>query len=126
MLKKTKTREKILELFNNTTTPMSAYDIYDVLGKDGITLSSIYRTLDSFYKNNIIMKETTQSAVAIYTLIRDEHCHILECKTCHTKVKLDYCPYHKANESLKSKHKFIADERNVVIYGTCENCTKKS
>ncbi|MBE5738149.1 MAG: transcriptional repressor [Clostridiales bacterium] len=124
MLKKTKTREKVMHLLEVTSTPISANEIYEVLSNDGITLSSIYRTLDCFCKNELVIKETNPQGVAIYTLKQEEHSHILECKECHNKTKLDYCPYHKANENIKNKHNFFADEENIVIYGTCKDCMK--
>lgn len=122
MLKKTKTRESVLTIFENSTTPLSAYDIYENLKNDNITLSSIYRTLDTFSKENIIIKDTNNKGTAIYALNKDDHCHYLECKSCHKKIKLDYCPYHKVNEQIKKKSNFFVDEQNVVIYGTCESC----
>lgn len=123
-MKKTKTRESVLNLLKDAVMPISANDIFEQLKNDGITLSSIYRTLDCFVKNDITLKESNQQGVALYTLKKDEHSHILECKECHTQTKLDYCPYHKANESIKNKHQFFADEENIVIYGTCKNCMK--
>lgn len=123
-MKKTKTRESVLNLLKDAVMPLSANDIFEQLKNDGITLSSIYRTLDCFVKNDITLKESNQQGVALYTLKKDEHSHILECKECHAQTKLDYCPYHKANESIKNKHQFFADEENIVIYGTCKNCMK--
>ncbi len=122
MLKKTRTREEVLSLLKSTTSPLSANEIFEALGQKGITLSSIYRTLDTFTKNDIAQKETNPQGVAMYTLKKDKHTHILECKACHKKMELDYCPYHKANESIRSKHDFVADEENIIIYGTCKEC----
>lgn len=122
MLKKTKTREEVLALLKNSSAPISASEIFEVLSEKNITLSSIYRTLDTFTKNSIILKETNPQGTAMYSLKKDKHTHILECKECHKKTELDYCPYHKANESIKSKHEFIADEENIIIYGTCKEC----
>lgn len=124
MLKKTKTRQEVLALLKSSSAPISASEIFEVLGKNGVTLSSIYRTLDTFTKNDIILKETNPFGVAMYSLKKDKHTHILECKACHKKTELDYCPYHKANENIKSKHEFIADEENIIIYGTCKDCAK--
>lgn len=126
MLKKTKTRELIKTLLENSSQPLTAYDIFDNLKEENITLSSIYRTLDTFYQNNLISKETTPDGVSIYSLIKDVHSHYLECKKCHNKITLDFCPYHKANEKIKSKTDFIVDEHNVIIYGICKNCNTKN
>ncbi len=122
MLKKTKTREMVLALLESNVSPISASEIFEKLAENNITLSSIYRTLDTFTKNNMVLKEANPQGVAMYTLKKDKHTHILECKECHKKTKLDYCPYHKANESIKSKHEFIADEENIIIYGRCKDC----
>lgn len=122
MLKKTKTREEVLSLLNNTLVPLSANEIFENLCNKGVTLSSIYRTLDTFTKNDIVLKETNPQGVAMYSTKKDNHTHILECKACHKKTPLDYCPYHKANEIIKSKHDFVADEENIIIYGTCKDC----
>jgi len=55
-MKKTKTRESILNLLRNTSSPMSANDIFKALKSKDITLSSVYRTLDTFYKENMLIK----------------------------------------------------------------------
>lgn len=124
MLKKTKTRENVIELLENATTPMSANDIFHKLKNDKITLSSIYRTLNTFYKEKMVIRDNIEGT-AVYTLLKEDHYHYLECKVCHNKIKLDYCPYHKANNQIKKQLNFVVDEHNVVLIGTCSNCNKK-
>ncbi len=124
-LKKTKTRELILEMLQSSTVPLSAGQIFDNLRGEDITLSSIYRSLDTFTRNNIIHKETDVKAVAYYSIIKDEHSHLLMCRVCNDKVELNYCPYHKANKDIEKSTSFKVDEHNVVIYGTCNDCKKK-
>ena len=126
MLKRTKTREKVKEILENSNIPMSAADIYEKLKDDGITLSSIYRTLDTFTSEDIVVKDIDNNGTAMYSMHKENHCHYLECKTCHNKIKLDYCPYHNVNKRIKNKTKFEVDEQNVILYGTCENCQKKN
>lgn len=125
MLKNTKTRELIKDLLNHSNSPLSAYDIFDALKDQGVTLSSIYRTLDTFYKNSIISKDVTTDGVSMYSIPKEEHSHFLECKNCHSVIELNYCPYHKTNSQIKAKHHFEVDEHNVVIYGLCQNCSKQ-
>lgn len=124
MLKKTKTRECVLKILENASSPISANDIYITLKNDNITLSSIYRTLNTFYKEKMVIRDNIDG-VALYTLLLDEHFHYLECKMCHKKIKLDYCPYHKANNQIKKQLNFVVDEHNVVLLGTCSDCLKK-
>lgn len=124
MLKNTKTRQQIKALLENSHNPLSAYDIFEKLKNNNITLSSIYRTMDTFYKHNIVNKETTSDGLSRYSILKENHTHVLECKNCHTKIELDFCPYHRVNSQIKSKHHFLVDEHNVVIYGLCKNCQK--
>lgn len=124
MLKKTKTRDKVREILKTANTPLTANDIYEYLKDENITLSSIYRTLDTFTKEKIIIKDTNNQATAIYTIANDTHSHFLECKHCHEKIKLDYCPYHKVNKQIQKNTEFTVDEHNVVLYGICKNCKK--
>ena len=121
MLKKTKTREKVIEILENSSIPLSAYDIFDKLKDNNITLSSIYRTLNTFYEEKMVIRDNI-NGTAVYTLLKDNHYHYLECKYCHNKIKLDYCPYHKANNQIKKQLNFEVDEHNVVLLGTCSNC----
>ena len=125
MLKNTKTRQLVLNLLNTSSEPITANDIFEKLKHENITLSSIYRTLDAFCKHNLIAKGSDANGVFLYSVKSgNEHSHFLECKNCHQKIKLDYCPYHKVNEKIKKVNDFDVDEKNLVIYGTCKNCKK--
>jgi len=124
MLKNTKTRKYVMEALTNSSSPMTANALFEKLKDKNITLSSIYRTLDTFCKEKIIIKDTDNKGVSIYT-IQEEHCHYLECNECHRKIKITFCPYHKVNNKINKEYDFIVDEHNVVIYGTCKDCKEK-
>ena len=124
-LKSTKSRNEILALLKKQKSPITANEIFEKLRGKKITLSTIYRTLETFSKNGILKKELPQSGTAVYFLAPEEHCHILECKNCHNTIKLKYCPYDTANIKIKKETNFLVDEENVVIYGLCKNCNKK-
>ena len=126
MLKNTKTRLKVKEILAQSNSPLTPSEIFEKLKTEGITLSSIYRTLEAFSKENIVIKDNDQKGTALYTLNNDDHCHYLECKNCHNKIKLDYCPYHKINSQIAKKYNFEVDEYNVVLYGLCEDCKSKN
>jgi len=123
-MKKTRTREVVLNILEKSSTPMSAYDIFESVKDEKITLSSIYRTLSTFHDKKMVIKDSI-NGTAVYTILKDTHHHYLECNICHKKIMLDYCPYHKVNEQIYKKLNFKVDEHNVVLYGTCEDCNKK-
>ncbi len=125
MLKNTKTRTRVKDILESSKVPMTPSDIYENLKSEDITLSSIYRTLEAFTKEEIVLKANDQKGTALYTIKSNDHCHYLECKNCHEQIKLDYCPYHNINHQINKKYKFEVDENNVVMYGLCNKCQNK-
>ena len=125
MLKNTKTRTLVREILDKSNSPLTPAEIFEKLKTLDVTLSSIYRTLDAFTKEDVVIKANDQKGTALYTLNKDDHYHYLECKNCHQKIQLNYCPYHKVNHELSKKYNFDIDESNVVIYGVCNNCKTK-
>lgn len=125
MLKNTKTRILVKEILDKSNSPLTPAEIFEKLKTLDVTLSSIYRTLEAFTKEDIVFKASDQKGTALYTLNKDDHCHYLECKNCHKKIQLNYCPYHKVNHELSKKYNFDIDESNVVIYGVCDKCKTK-
>lgn len=123
-LKNTQTRIKVLNLLSKATEPMSASQIFDSLKKEKLNLSTIYRTLNSFTAQNIINCESDRNGTVFYFLPKENHNHILECKTCHKKIVLPYCPYEKVNKKIKQDTDFVIDESNRIIYGLCKDCIK--
>ena len=124
MLKKTKTRELVKSILDSSSKPLSAYDIFEQLKDKEITLSSIYRTLDTFNTNGIVTKDTSNNKISKYSIIKKEHQHFLECRECHSSTPLDFCPYHTANKKIKNETKFTVDEHNLIIFGICDTCNK--
>lgn len=120
MLKKTRTRELVRDLLESSHEPLSANEIFNSLRDNNITLSSIYRTLDTFYNNNIVTRNQSSDRINKYAILTDKHQHFLECKKCHKSTSID-CPYDKVNAKIKSTKDFVVDE-NPIIYGICKDC----
>ena len=123
MLKKTKTRELVKNLLESSKEPLSANEIFATLKDENITLSSVYRTLDTFYKNNLISKTQSTDGSNKYSIVADNHKHFLECRKCHKSTTID-CPYDKVNAKIKNTNDFVVDEHNLIIYGICKDCNK--
>ena len=123
-LKNTKNRKIILEFLKKMNRPVTAEEIYFSLNKEKIDLSTIYRTLNSFYENGIVKKEVNSEKKNIFILDNNEDSHVLVCKNCHKRVPLNGCPYHKINESIEKNTGFIVEDQNTEIYGICPDCQK--
>lgn len=124
LLKKTRSRELILEILLSASHPLTVNEINDALKDKKIDLSTIYRTLNSFVENSIIKKEMNSKKEYTFYYEKEDN-HILVCKICHKRVVLNGCPYHKVNEKLKKETGFLISDQNTEIYGICPECQKK-
>ena len=126
-LKNTKGRALILSVLKGAKKPMSAEEIYNQLRNKGLNLSTVYRTLNTFYDCGIVLKEVNKDKENVFTLVRDEHSdhHILICIKCHKVVQLKGCPYHEVNEKIEEETGFKIQDHNIEIYGVCPDCVNK-
>lgn len=123
-LKKTKTREKLLQLLSKATYPISAEELYSYFDKKDTNLSTIYRNLNSFEKAGIIKKEINEKKENVFSLIDDTDSHILVCSICHKRIRLNFCPFEKVNKQIESETGFKLQDQNVELYGICPDCQK--
>lgn len=123
-MKNTKTRQIVYNYITQCTEPVSANIIFCALKRQGITLSTIYRTLSTFVDNNIISKMEDTNGVALYYIQHDLHSHFLECTGCHKRVKIDFCPYHEIKEQIEKQSGFVLSDDHI-LYGVCNDCNKK-
>lgn len=126
-MKVTKARIKILMILVKKKEGMTAEEIFDICREDNINinLSTVYRTLDSFYDHNIIDKYLLEDGVASYKLHKANHKHLLECDICHKEVEMP-CPIGQIEELIKRQTGFTLTEHNIEIKGICEACKKTS
>jgi len=124
-LKNTKNRQLIFECLKNLNKPITAEELYFLLKDKKIDLSTIYRTLNSFYDNGIVKKEVNSSKKNIFMINNNDDSHVLVCKICHKRVPLKGCPYHKVNKNIEKKTGFIVEDQNTEIYGICPDCQKQ-
>jgi len=86
-LKNTKARKHILGVLKTVKTPLTAEEVYIKVKDFKINMSTVYRSLNTFTKSNLVKKEISNiDKKAYYSLLSTEHYHILECTTCHKKI----------------------------------------
>ena len=125
-MKKTKTRNIIEETLKKADKPLTAYELFDIHKEENLTLSTIYRTLQTFEKEGIVQKEVSpfkNEAIYYYKNHEEhEHGHVLECIKCHKQIQINYCPFEEANEKIEKNTGFSLEDENHVLYGVCKDC----
>jgi len=123
-IKKTKQRQSVLSILQNSDVPLSAADIYSEMEKGGekAWMSTIYRILELFIKHDMVIKTNILNHdVAVYELNRFEHKHYAVCLNCHRMISMDSCPMDEFIPNLEDKDFRILGHK-LEIFGYCKDC----
>ena len=124
-LKKTKARIAVYNLLQKADHPLSPKEIHAQLMMTDIWLSTVYRVLDQFEKEKLILK--TMGLVlhqSLYELDRHEHKHYAVCMHCHQRFELAECPLMEAVHVNAKGFEVI--EHRVEVLGFCAECAKET
>jgi len=126
-VKGTRHRYAILELLEQSKSPLTAEDLFILLREKtaSINLSTVYRTLDTFASKNLVIKSNrVDDGKVRYELNQHEHKHHLFCIGCHKLIAFEECPLGELQQSLKKTIDFDVTGHSLEIYGYCHNCKK--
>lgn len=119
-LKCTKQRIKVMEVLYDAKSPLTVEGIYEKT--DGMSLSTVYRTLEKLCEKGVIKKNTIQDSDRFYyEMITDKHRHYAICLGCKSMRYVDICPVHTPEIT-----DFTVTGHKLEIYGYCDKCRKKS
>jgi len=128
-LKVTPTRLAVLNVFSGDCRPINAEYIFEKLKAKKINLVTVYRTLSSFEKSDIL-KRVNLHKESIYYELDDHHHHHIVCTECAEFEKFEGCISTNlssfSKEILNKSKKFnMIKEHSFEFFGTCKKCLKK-
>lgn len=126
-LKRTKTRESVLSVLEDSHSPLSAIDIFSEIESRGesIWLSTVYRSLDAFVEADLVIKTSVlNNEITLYDLNRSGHKHYAVCVECHKIITMLNCPMDDFEPKFKSDDIEVIGHK-VEIYGHCLECKDK-
>lgn len=127
-LKATRPRIKILELIANSTKPLTAMEICEILRKEitPVDLSTVYRTLEVLHSYDIISKFDLGDGKYNYRFKEKNHKHLIQCDICHRFVEID-CPMPQIQEYVRVKTGVtLLDACTNLNKGICKECSLKA
>ncbi len=127
-IKHTKQRELIFEILKNSNKPLSAEEVFLKSKEvdDSISLSTIYRVLNTFIDKDIVVKlSIVEDNISMFELNRVDHGHHLLCIKCKKTVDIGHCPLGVYENSLEETTDFDIVGHKLEIYGYCPECKKK-
>lgn len=118
-LKCTKQRVKVLEALESASSPLPVEEIYEKAG--GLSLSTVYRTLEKLTEKGVIKKNTIQdSGRYYYEMASGKHRHYAICLGCKSMRYVDVCPV--LTPEIAG---FTVTGHKLEIYGYCDKCKTK-
>lgn len=121
-LKATRQRVAVLTVLIDSLLPLNINQIRSLLDIE-MDLSTLYRTLDTFFDKDLISKTVPlEPSQTVYELKRDGHKHYLICVKCHSMQIVNGCPIHDYEHEVESKTGFIIDRHQLELYGLCPKC----
>lgn len=127
-LKKTKSRSAILDILEQSESPISAEQVFLELKERVIptNLSTVYRTLDTFADKKLVKKLTLSGdSRNLYEYNRMIHRHYLICLGCNKIVSIDSCPLADYEKHLAEETNYKITGHKLDIYGYCPDCRDK-
>lgn len=121
-MKKTKQRDVILNIINNSYIHPNAYQIYEEAKKElpNISLGTIYRNLNMLVESKMIKRIIVDGENEKYDRL-DEHIHFI-CDDCNELY--DIYGFESKNIKNIDGHKVMNCE--IILKGICKKCQERN
>lgn len=122
-LKKTKSRQQVLELLLKEGRPMDALEIYTLLVREDTTIDqvTVYRVLDIFFQKGLVHRLEFQEGKFRYELAGEEHHHLI-CQNCGKIEDISDCGLEAFEKEIRQKKGFIVKKHSLEFFGLCSVC----
>lgn len=122
-LKVTPQRLAIFHVLYNTSSHPSAETIYNSLQESYPTMSlaTVYKTLDSFKKNNLIQEINVGEDSFRYDSTINSHPHII-CTKCHGVFDMESTYLKNIRKHVSKETDFKLTGEQLYFYGVCPKC----
>ncbi len=107
--------------------PLSAEEILQKVRQryPGISLDTIYRTLATFKKLDLVCEVNFRDGCRRFELmLQEEHHHHLVCLKCGHARELPFCPADCLARAQEHYPDFEIADHAFTVYGYCEKCRK--
>jgi|SRR5690554_425512 len=121
MIRMTTKRKKVYSVFENSNKPINAENILDVLGDENINLSTIYRAIEYFINNDLLLSFHFNNKT--YYILDNEgnHYHYFICTNCLFMKKIN-CNMNPIIKKLEDENNFLITNHEMNVYGLCNSC----
>lgn len=123
-LRMTTQRERIVAALHTLghATPDAIADAVDRPGLPALSLSTVYRTLETLERAGLVSHSHLDQRAPTYHLTdHANHVHLL-CLGCGVVSESDIAVVDGLTRALAERNEFVVDARHMVIHGWCQAC----
>ncbi|MFW5731075.1 MAG: Fur family transcriptional regulator [Desulfonatronovibrionaceae bacterium] len=121
----TRQRQAIISCLRESAGPLSPREILEysreTAGRMGI--ATVYRNLRRLVLKGIVREQHFPGEGTRYEMTSLGHHHHFYCRQCRRVYCIEGCP---ADFQAKLPCGFVLEEHEVLLYGTCQDCTQAS
>ncbi|PLX86453.1 MAG: Fur family transcriptional regulator [Desulfuromonas sp.] len=127
-LRLTPLRRKILTLIWQSHRPVGAYDLLEILQKEGRAAPpTVYRTLDFLLESGLVHRLATRNAYFGCTRPGQDHAgHVLICESCHVLAEIDSADVVRQIDASADAFGFEVRRQTVEVSGLCPRCRQEA
>ncbi len=124
--KRSRQREKILDILHTSSIHPTAAWIYERLKEEipDLSMGTIYRNLNILIEQRLVRKIDFGSTFDRFDANVDPHYHFI-CEKCGAIIDLDLPIDASLNEMVNKKTQFRAKRHRIEFYGLCNKCAQK-
>lgn len=122
--KRSKQRDKILELLRSTGSHPTATWLYDRLKKEfpDLSMGTVYRNLNILIEQGLVHKIDFGSTFDRYDANINPHYHFI-CEQCGSIIDLNIPMYEEINKKVEESTNFKAQRHRIEFFGLCDKCS---
>lgn len=123
-LRRSRQREKIVELLRGTDQHPTAGRIYDHLKEDfpSLSLGTVYRNLAILVEQGTVRKLESGSTFDRYEINRGDHVHFV-CERCGRITDLDIPELGRIEDAVRRHTGYAVTGQKVEVFGICAACS---
>jgi Fur family peroxide stress response transcriptional regulator len=124
--KRSRQRERILELLKSTGSHPTADWLYDRLKDEfpALSMGTVYRNLNILMEQGAVRRIEFGSTFARFEANVDPHYHFV-CESCGAVIDLPLPIDETLNDRVNEATPYAATHHRIEFYGTCDRCRKK-
>ena len=117
-MRMTEQRKKIMHVLESADKPLTCETIFSSISDDKLNLSTIYRSLETFYDMKLVLKTIINQKQFYYV---GHHHHFLVCLTCQDMIAVN-CHVIDKEKAIGEPYGFEVTHHDMILYGYCQSC----